>query len=73
MSEDAAGRPFLTYVSEKTLGACVKAARDYSARHNVRLFLRVTKIAVAGETRLGDVTPGHAVMGQWRFSGSARW
>jgi hypothetical protein len=62
----------ITRVSEKTMGACLKAAKAYSAKHSVRLHLNIEKVAVSGSVHFGTVNPGKCVVGEWRFSGMAR-
>jgi hypothetical protein len=59
-------------VSERTQGACVKLAQEYSAKHNVILVIEVEKIVASGSQHLGKVCPGRSVVGRWRFSGEAR-
>lgn len=59
-------------VSEKTMGACIKEARAYSQKHNVRLRLLVEKVPVKGQAEFGRIHPMKAVMGQWQFTGEAR-
>lgn len=59
-------------VSERTMGACIAKAREYSRIHNVRLELRIEKVAVKGNTRFGDVAPQKGTLGRWAFTGTAR-
>lgn len=63
------GRPV---VSEKTMGACIAKAREYCRIHNVRLELRIEKVAVKGSTHFGEVSPQKGTLGRWAFTGTAR-